>query len=261
MKTILSAVISIVFAAAANAQTAFSDLVSLGIQGDGQMMISLPISAPVLVSEPLAPAAVKPSTNYQAVEINNDGSVTISKPMFSNPTGVGSIPISHTSDLTGVCKLFGLKAFRVGINFGDHAKTAVIAKSGKLSAIKSYSSQYFNHGITTLVCEQIPGSEIIPVRPTTEERVESVFANDDGSITLRRPFVMKDGKHIPISAKDSSADGVCKYFGLGSGVTVTTSGDHPLTFGISGNGKLSTVRYESPSYYNSCIDSVVCNPK
>src|SRR5690606_38125373 len=48
------------------------------------------------------------SINYAAKYQNEDGTITISHPKFSNPTGNGAKFIATGSSLDGVCKLYGL---------------------------------------------------------------------------------------------------------------------------------------------------------
>jgi hypothetical protein len=55
-----------------------------------------------------------PSDNAEKILTNNDGSITIVRPKFSNPDGIGGSRLSvgeKVSNLDGICKLFGAGSY------------------------------------------------------------------------------------------------------------------------------------------------------
>ena len=92
------------------------------------------------------------SKNYEAKHVNQDLTVSIVKPKFSNPTGDGALFLSATSDLSGVCKLYGLTSYvpNSKINYdASSGRSVIIDASSKFSKFDSNSSTY---AIGSIMC-------------------------------------------------------------------------------------------------------------
>lgn len=230
---------------------------------------SKPADAPQsLIVAPANSGQTGPSKNYLEITANNDGSVTIWEPRFSNPTGIGSLPIDEKSDLTsGVCKLFGFKSAQGYFlkNIPGPAAVAVrINKNGKLSQISRATSKQGLYVFQAIICSvdaDIYDPEVAspPPMPTVEQRAEKVFVNDDGSITLYRPFVAGPKNSKFWINFNSSAYETCKYFGFSKYVTVFINKNRsPRIAAINLNGKLYSVAVIPADNSFESLESVVC---
>lgn len=150
------------------------------------------------------------SRNYEARLVNQDLTVSLVKPKFSNPTGEGALFLSAKSNLDGVCRLYGLKSYvpNSKINY-DASKglSVVIDESSRFSNFDQNSAIYVIGTITCTTYEDLatPMSDNLAAR----------YLNDDGSETIKTPQFMMNGKSLYLSAK-SDLDGVCKLYGLTS---------------------------------------------
>jgi hypothetical protein len=148
------------------------------------------------------------SKSYEAKHINQDLTVSIQMPKFSNPTGEGALFLSISSDLNGVCQLFGLKTYVANskINFdATSGRNVIIDASSKFGRFGSNSYEY---AIGTITCDT-GENKPIPVSDNLSARL----VNDDESVTLKTPKFMMNGQNMYISS-NSDLNGVCKLYGL-----------------------------------------------
>ncbi|MFH1619390.1 MAG: hypothetical protein ABIG11_05745, partial [bacterium] len=86
--------------------------------------------------------------------------------------------------------------------------------------------------------------------------------NDDGSITLRKPFVaMPGGSRMLLYPK--SGPGVCRYFGFPKYVSLKSNsyGNHKETVSINENGKIDKLLHRDNFHlwtYNNSIEEITC---
>jgi hypothetical protein len=66
-----------------------------------------------LICSPAKQSKMDPSRNAENIVNNDDGSITIVRPKFSNPDGAGGLRLSFENDLnlSGICKLFGARSY------------------------------------------------------------------------------------------------------------------------------------------------------
>jgi hypothetical protein len=150
------------------------------------------------------------SKNYEAKHVNQDLTVSIVKPKFSNPNGDGSLFLSENSDKNGACKLYGLASYvakSMLIYNAGSGSNVVIDASSKFSAFGSNVSGFAIGTITCNTAENKP----IPVSDNLSGR----FINDDQSVTIKTPKFMMNGENLYFS-ENSEKNGVCKLYGLTS---------------------------------------------
>ena len=158
----------------------------------------------------LAAHASKVSTNYEAKYLNENLTVSIVKPKFSNPSGEGALLLSVNSDYDGVCKLYGLNSYVQfsELNFNAGTGNNVVIDSS--SSFKRFESNIDQFTIGTITCN--PAKNLpVPVSENYEDR----FDNDDESVTIKTPQFRMNGQNLYIS-ENSELTGVCKLYGLSS---------------------------------------------
>jgi hypothetical protein len=213
------------------------------------------LSIMFLLNEAQAQAA---SRSYKSIASNDDGRVTITGPFFKYANGE-SYWISASSDLTGVCKLYGFsKAVPNGSFYDPNAeyeRTVVINSAGQFSQY-GFPAERTGYSLQHVMCET---GKV----PTASQRLEQEpYLNDDGTITLRGPsFASANGKERWISS-DSNLNGVCLLYGYGAAVkaSLVTYGEYALTVIVGSNGKFESTLSNSETYYNSRIYSLICRP-
>ncbi|MBI4063558.1 MAG: hypothetical protein HY401_04570 [Elusimicrobia bacterium] len=222
--------------------------------------------------------SAQPIKSYEELILNNDGSVTIVEPRFKNPNGQGYLPISSTDlygynrNLKGVCKLFGFKGPQGRASRGDEEITVIIDSKGKIKGFSRKNASSYNYRVSALICEK--DIKISPEKAAPEERAEAVYRNDDGTITLYRPYALgpKNSK-LPIytPAYDNSAYPyyekiVCKYFGYKKSRTSTLKRlgpDEPRAWVVSDyeerRSRLAGLWFGKDwNYSPSVFESLVC---
>jgi hypothetical protein len=90
------------------------------------------------------------SKNYEAMYVNQDLTVSIVKPMFSNPTGDGSLYLSAKSDLDGVCRLYGLSSYVANSKLNYDASNKSVAIDGN-SKFNRFEASHI-YAIDSLIC-------------------------------------------------------------------------------------------------------------
>ncbi|MBS1962450.1 MAG: hypothetical protein JST04_09555 [Bdellovibrionales bacterium] len=202
-------------------------------------------------------AAFYASKNYEALYTNDDGRVTIGGPKFGSADGTVRW-ISTSSNLNGVCELFGYgAAVASSLTWdGDFDRTIVIDSDARFSAFRSRGYNYNNSRIATIMCETG-----VQAGPST--RLEKpVIVNDDGTVTLVGPaFGAADGT-VRWMSTSSNLNGVCKSFGFQSAIpaSLTWDGDFDRTIILGGDAKFSAYRSRGYNYNNSRIKTLMCNP-
>mgnify|MGYP003640405472 CR=1 FL=1 len=145
------------------------------------------------------------STNYKAKNVNEDGTVSITLPKFSNPTGAGSIPIDSESNLDGVCKLYGLGSFvKNSLLLTDTS----VKESIIINEIGRYSRITWGTTIKHIACQN---TEEIPIN--VSKNYKEIFVNDDESVTIMQPRFRMNGVNLAI-AGGSNLNAVCKFYGF-----------------------------------------------
>jgi hypothetical protein len=192
------------------------------------------------------------SKNYEAKHVNQDLTVSIVKPKFTNPTGEGSMYLSENSDFDGVCKLFGLASYvrfsgllyKVGAG-----RSVVIDASARFS---KFDSLYSSKAISTITCNTADNKPI-PVSDNFSGR----YVNDDDSITIKTPKFMMNGQNFHLS-KNSNLDGVCKLFGLTSYVHQSINTRNiGAGWSVAVDASARFSKFDS-LYSNYAIDSLMC---
>lgn len=211
------------------------------------------VDASGLESEFMHPSFwLQESKNYDAKYVNQDLTVSIINPMFSNPTGDGAILISRKSDRNGVCKFYGLSSYVdysfIDFNAGSE-RSVIIDASSKLNKI---DSEFPTYAIGTITCNPIENNPI-PVSDNLRGR----YINDDGSVTINTPKFMMNGQNRYIST-NSDRNGVCKLYGLTSYV------EYSLIDFNAGPGRSIIINASSkfskfaPHPENYAIRSLIC---
>jgi hypothetical protein len=196
------------------------------------------------------------SNNYAQSLLNDDGTTTIVGPRFSSSTET-ALPLSASSDSNGVCRLYGFD-FALGElsqTEGDVAKTVVINGTGRFDRYISYSSTAYNKTIRTIVCAKNNQTLVSSTRVKPRQ-------NDDGTLTLLNPetgFYL--GNVISKVSAASSADGLCRYFGLGKALpnSMVSEGDSGSSLIVINNlGAASGLTNYSSNSYNRYVKSIIC---
>jgi hypothetical protein len=197
------------------------------------------------------------STNYEAKDLNDDGSTYILNPKFSNPQGQGSLYISQNSDLNGLCKLYGL-----GNYVSNSYRTFNQGTSGSVVRInfdarfEKFDSSNNTNAISTFSCEPVGG---MPNPSLISTNLEGPYLNDDGSVTIVKPKFKFNGSPTYIS-QNSDLNGLCKLYGLGNYVT-----NSYRTFNQGTSGSVvrinSNARFERMDASNNtnAISSLICS--
>lgn len=214
-----------------------------------------------LICLPSVETPKSPSKNAEYITRNDDGSITIVEPMFSNALGTGNLRFSNDDDLNldGICKLFGEKKYAT--NSVTYARTTPNSKSLVILSDKGkferFEFGYRKNQIRSLIC--LPSKEI-QIKPS--RNAESITDNNDGSITIFRPlFSDPDGNgNVRISVEDdSNLKGVCKLFGKRIYVPNSAIYEDAQSWTrlarISSNGKFD--RFDK-NYQKSALKSLSC---
>ncbi len=64
-----------------------------------------------LICKKLNQTEIPVSKNYEKLIVNDDNSVTVLKPMFSNATGSGNLSISTSTKVSDLCKFYGFNQY------------------------------------------------------------------------------------------------------------------------------------------------------
>lgn len=194
------------------------------------------------------------SENYEAKYTNDDGSISIIKPKFSNPEGNGSLYISAASDLGGLCKLYGLGRY-VPNSIRALNKGPVVMV--RINSNARFSQFDYSSGISAIdrfTCEPIGG---IPYPALVSDNHAGFFHNDDGSTTIVKPEFQINGSSSYIS-ESSDLNGLCKLYGFGSYVPNSKRifNQGPVNIvRINSNARFSKFDYSSFIY---AIKSLMC---
>lgn len=195
---------------------------------------------------PSSAQSVPASRNYEKRIDNPDGSTTIVQPRFGFPDGE-SRPISlFLTDNEGMCRLFGLGryvAHQSGL-LSHRDALPVIDNAGRLSRFE-YTAFFYQ----TIICSNSGAAAAASVQ------YESLFRNDDGSVSISEPRFDFAGTPARISLWESDMTGVCRLFGFGKYVTHESevSSQAPLPV-IDKTGKLCKLIYASAFY-----KTIVCS--
>lgn len=153
--------------------------------------------------------ALAQSKNYESKLVNDDGTVSIVKPKFSDPTGSGKkLPVSAYSKLDGVCKLYGLGPYveKSLISYDSYYSPDKSSKYALISAEGRFRGFDIFRRIGSLACQ---GQTI----PSSSQNYLKLSINDDGTTTLLMPRFKMHGTNYVINV-DSDLDGVCKLYGF-----------------------------------------------
>ncbi len=99
-----------------------------------------------------SPSLLRESKNYEAKHVNQDLTVSIVRPKFSNPAGDGALFLSAYSDFNGVCKLYGLTSYVPNSRIlydASSGSSVIIDASSKFSKFDSNARTY---AISSLMC-------------------------------------------------------------------------------------------------------------
>lgn len=188
------------------------------------------------------------SKNYEAMYVNQDLTVSIVKPMFSNPTGDGSLYLSAKSDLNGVCRLYGLSSYVANSKLNYDASNKSVAIDGN-SKFNRFEASHI-YAIGTITCNSSENKPI-PVSDNFGGR----YINDDGTVTIKTPKFMMNNENFYFSAK-SDLNGVCKLYGLSSYVANSKINYDANNESVAVDGNSKFNRFEASYIY--AIDSLIC---
>jgi hypothetical protein len=195
------------------------------------------------------------SNSHKGIEPNDDGTSTIIEPFFSAADGSARW-ISGTSDMDGVCRLYGFSSSVAGSSVleGDYDRTVVINSTGKFGGFYLFNRQNYNNRISSLACT----NGYAPTAPSTH--ASRILANDDGSVTIVEPWFAKTGGESLYLSATSDLDGVCRLFGKGRYVANSKlgSGDYQRTVIVGGDSKFAGFYKFNRQSYNNRIDSLIC---
>lgn len=97
---------------------------------------------------------LRESRNYEAKHVNDDGSITIVRPKFSNPDGNGSMRLSGGESLfnrDGVCKLFGAHSFV--LNSARYEEViSTLTRISSNGTFEKFDSGYKFDALKSLIC-------------------------------------------------------------------------------------------------------------
>jgi hypothetical protein len=147
------------------------------------------------------------SVNYKSIHTNDDQTVSIVEPKFSNPLGDdNSLPISNDSNLNGLCKLYGFGTYIVNSMKSyyakDNGRNVIISSEGKFSG---FTKQSKDNAIESFSCNTGNKQEI-------SVNYAKISTNDDGTKTILKPLFKINGVDHFIS-NDSNLNGLCKLYG------------------------------------------------
>jgi hypothetical protein len=93
------------------------------------------------------------SKNYEAKHVNDDGSITIVKPKFSNPDGSGSLRLSveNDSNLAGICKLFGAGSY-VSNSSRYESGSGTLVRISNNGTFERFDSASSKNALKSLIC-------------------------------------------------------------------------------------------------------------
>lgn len=108
-----------------------------------------------IICQPSNKTDIGPSANAEKFLSNDDGSITILNPKFSNADGSGNLrlSVSDDSNLEGICKLFGFKKYvQHSSRYVDGRGTLVrISRKGKF---EKFDSSKDRNALSSLMCEK-----------------------------------------------------------------------------------------------------------
>lgn len=194
---------------------------------------------------------LRESKNYESRHVNQDLSVSIVKPKFSNPTGDGALYLSMNSDLDGVCKLYGLKSYVQNSSTILNLSSGRSVNINESGAFRQFDDNSRRYAIQSLAC--IGDAKPVPV----SDNFIGKYLNDDDSFTIKTPKFMMSGENLNISIK-SDLKGVCKLYGFSSyviGSLTYQSLDSTVNVEISSSSRF---RLFSTNNSNLVINSLMC---
>ena len=196
------------------------------------------------------------SKNYEAKYINDDGSISIIKPRFSNPEGNGNLYISQLSDLNGLCKLYGLGDYVSNSRRTFKQRTSgLVVRIDSNARFSKFDPSLTKNAIESFSCTPVEG---MPSPTLISDNHNSVFQNDDGSTTILRPKFKINGKNLYISQL-SDLNGLCKLYGLGDYVSNSrrtfNERTPSLVVRINSNARFSQF---DPPLLNYAVKSLMC---
>lgn len=198
-----------------------------------------------------SPSLLGESKNFAAKYINEDSSVSIVKPKFSDPYEDGDVFISSRSDLNGVCKLYGLHSYvnNSRINHDELlGNSAVIDASSRFSGLES-NEKYYTIG--TITCSTTANTT--PV----SNNFKAKDVNDDKSTTIKNPKFKMNGNDLHLAAS-SDLNGVCRLYGFKSSVNnskINHDARRGESVNVDGSSKFSGFRSNAKYYV---IGSLIC---
>jgi hypothetical protein len=196
------------------------------------------------------------SKNYEAKYINDDGSISIIKPRFSNPEGNGNLYISQFSDLNGLCKLYGLGDYVSNSRRKFNQRTfGLVVRINSNARFSQFDPSLTSNAIESFSCTPVEG---MPSPTLISDNHTGVFQNDDGSTTIVKPKFKINGKNSYISEL-SDLNGLCKLYGLGDYVSNSRKNFNQGRFGlvvrINSNARFSQF---DASNSKDAIESLMC---
>lgn len=201
------------------------------------------------------------SYKFQSKYINDDGSISIIKPSFSNPTGSGALYISSNSDANGLCKLYGLGAYvhqsrnSFNVPTGKFEFSLVkISDSGKFESFDDISGS----AVASFICQPVDG---MPKPARVTKNYEGLFSNDDGSITVVKPKFYVNGFNIYLSL-GSDLSGVCKLYGFGAYIDKSLrhfTTPNVYTARITEHATFGWFNHSSDVNFKNSISSLLCS--
>jgi len=205
------------------------------------------------------------SKNYEAKFTNDDGSITIYRPKFSDPNGSGTnlrIGENGPASLQGICKLFGFGPYIMNSALDQpgedrpwfpSGELVLLSAEGKYAGVESYSD---HDAVESVICSPISKTKVAP-----SKNASSITTLDDGSVSIVEPmFSTPDGhRKVHLTAKDDSGrDGICKLFGFSKHVKNSAHYDGRGTYLfviLSSEGKFKNFISGDNAY---AIERLVC---
>lgn len=198
----------------------------------------------------------KGSKNYKAKYINDDGTISIVKPKFSNPKGSGDAYISNSSNLDGLCKLYGLGSFvknsLTTFKLGYYGQLVRVNSDARFS---NFDSSNTTNTVKSFSCNPIQAAQSSNLK---SDNYRGLYFNDDGTVTLLKPRFKINGSNSYFST-ESNMNGLCKLYGFGNYVHNSLStfklGYHGRVVKI--NKKARFINFNSPYNYIT-VKSLMC---
>lgn len=205
------------------------------------------------------------SRNFEERYINDDGSVSIVKPQFSNPAENKDLYISQKSNFNGLCKLYGLGSYIPNSSQSFHVDPySSVVRINLEGHFSQFDKSQDYKAVLSFSCTSADG---MPYSDLASGNYLGPFYNDDGSITILKPKFKINGYDLHIS-EFSNLNGLCKLYGFVGYVsnskksfTQVESGS-PVKIGSAGfvvkiNSEGHFSRFDSSSD-NKALESLMC---